>query len=199
MAPAEDQHNVRPSGSVMVICVLLNEAAMCATPCGTTRRSRFFLNSFLRLAAAGFAGAPVSGAGLCCSFATFYSVSIRFGLAEPKRFLRIRSRQHRSKAHQSEERLLQTPLRHHRPRAGCLRETSPSCPSPSFSRRPLRAAGPFAYVRWCACAAREREDCGGGESRGTPEFRSDGGCSSESPCGDRLRRGLPARSPGGCD
>src|SRR5262250_3138560 len=61
IAPAEDQHKVRPSGSVMVICVLLNDAAICTTPCGTTRRSRFFLNSFLRLAAApvvaaGFAG-----------------------------------------------------------------------------------------------------------------------------------------------
>src|SRR5437879_10900112 len=51
-APEEDQHNVRPSESVMVICVLLNDAAMCATPCGTMRFSRFFLNSFLRLAAA---------------------------------------------------------------------------------------------------------------------------------------------------
>src|SRR5215813_8383261 len=76
IAPAEDQHSVRPSGSVMVICVLLNDAATCTTPCGTTRRSRFFLNSFLRLAAApvaaaGFAGAAVpSGAVFCCSFAT---------------------------------------------------------------------------------------------------------------------------------
>src|SRR5712692_10028480 len=62
MAPAEDQHMVRPSVSVMVICVLLKDAAMCTTPFGTTRRSRFFLNSFLRfVAAAGFPGAPVSG------------------------------------------------------------------------------------------------------------------------------------------
>src|SRR5215475_4111994 len=52
IAPAEDQHKVRPSESVIVICVLLNDAAMCATPCGTIRRSRFFLNSFLRFAAA---------------------------------------------------------------------------------------------------------------------------------------------------
>src|ERR1700693_4186340 len=60
MAPAEDQHITRPSVSVMVICVLLNDAAMCTYPCGTTRRSRFFLNSFLRfVAAAGFPGAPV--------------------------------------------------------------------------------------------------------------------------------------------
>src|SRR5436305_442565 len=32
----------------MVIIVLLNVAWICATPCGTTRFSRFFLNSFLR-------------------------------------------------------------------------------------------------------------------------------------------------------
>src|SRR2546423_1729130 len=64
----------RPSVSVMVICVLLNVAAMCTRPCGTTRRSRFFLNSFLRLAAAaGFPAAPVSGVAAAgfCSFATF--------------------------------------------------------------------------------------------------------------------------------
>ena len=52
IAPAEDQHTVRPSVSVMAICVLLNDAAMCTKPCGTTRRSRFFLNSFLRFVAA---------------------------------------------------------------------------------------------------------------------------------------------------
>src|SRR5579863_3337147 len=74
MAPAEDQHTVRPSVSVMAICVLLNDAAMCTRPCGMTRRSRFFLNSFLRFvaAAAGFPGAaPASGVVFCCSFATF--------------------------------------------------------------------------------------------------------------------------------
>src|SRR5215467_1641866 len=88
MAPAEDQHRVRPSGSVMVICVLLNDAATCTTPCGTTLRSRFFLNSFLRLAAApGFAGAAVSGAVFCCSFATFCSVSC--GTAVPSQPLAL--------------------------------------------------------------------------------------------------------------
>src|SRR3979490_833774 len=76
IAPAEDQHITRPSVSVMVICVLLNDAAICTYPCGTTRRSRFFLNSFLRfVSAAGFAGAPVSGAVPAAfgSFATFHS------------------------------------------------------------------------------------------------------------------------------
>src|SRR5215470_15434470 len=88
MAPAEDQHRVRPSGSVMVICVLLNDAATCTTPCGTILRSRFFLNSFLRLAAApGFAGAAVSGAVFCCSFATFCSVSC--GTAVPSQPLAL--------------------------------------------------------------------------------------------------------------
>src|SRR6266403_4944307 len=80
MAPAEDQHITRPSVSVIVICVLLNDAAMCTYPCGTTRRSRFFLNSFLRLdAAAGFPGAPVSGVAPAAfgSLATFHSILSR--------------------------------------------------------------------------------------------------------------------------
>src|SRR6266403_1117039 len=72
VAPAEDQQMMRPSVSVMAICVLLNDAAMCTRPWGMTRRSRFFLNSFLRfVAAAGFPGAaPASGVAFCCSFAT---------------------------------------------------------------------------------------------------------------------------------
>src|SRR5437764_10243027 len=75
IAPAEDQHMVRPSRSVIVICVLLNDAATYTRPCGTARRSRFFLNSFLRFAA-GFAGAAPSGvvAALFGSFATMHSV-----------------------------------------------------------------------------------------------------------------------------
>src|ERR1700691_6658987 len=48
--PAEDQLTARPSGPQMVTIVLLNVAWMCATPCGTMRRSRFFLNSFFFLA-----------------------------------------------------------------------------------------------------------------------------------------------------
>src|SRR5216684_5248844 len=78
MAPAEDQHTTRPSVSVMEIWVLLNVAATYTTPCGMMRRSRFFLNSFLRfVAAAGFPGVTAaSGAAFfCCSFATIYSVS----------------------------------------------------------------------------------------------------------------------------
>src|SRR5437588_215927 len=94
MAPAEDQHTTRPSVSVMEICVLLNDAATYTTPCGMMRRSRFFLNSFLRFAARAPAGS------------------------------------------------------------------------------------------------------GGGGSRDRPEFRSAGGCSFESPCGDRLPRGLLFRFPG---
>src|SRR5438874_5021661 len=77
IAPAEDQHTTRPSVSVMEICVLLNDAATYTTPCGITRRSRFFLNSFLRFAAAaGFPGATAaSGAAFfCCSFATIHSI-----------------------------------------------------------------------------------------------------------------------------
>src|SRR5712664_2194650 len=79
IAPAEDQHTTRPSVSVMEICVLLNDAATYTTPCGMTRRSRFFLNSFLRFAAAaGFPGVTAaSGAAFfCCSFGTIYSVPL---------------------------------------------------------------------------------------------------------------------------
>src|SRR5690242_11077189 len=57
MDPAEDQQTARPSGAVMVTIVLLNVAWIQASPCGTTRRSRFFLNSFLR-----FAGFPAAAA-----------------------------------------------------------------------------------------------------------------------------------------
>src|SRR5271167_2586480 len=75
MAPAEDQQSVRPSGSVMLICVLLNEAATYTMPCGTTRRSFFFLNSFFRLPAAapGFAGTAAASGAAFCSLATFHS------------------------------------------------------------------------------------------------------------------------------
>src|SRR5229473_8510614 len=79
MAPAEDQHTTRPSVSVMEICVLLKVAATYTTPCGMMRRSRFFLNSFLRFAAAaGFPGVTAaSGAAFfCCSFATCYSIPL---------------------------------------------------------------------------------------------------------------------------
>src|SRR2546421_5095755 len=78
IAPAEDQHTTRPSVSVMEICVLLNDAATYTTPCGMMRRSRFFLNSFLRFAAAvGFPGATAaSGVAFFCSFATIDSVHL---------------------------------------------------------------------------------------------------------------------------
>src|SRR5207248_10365392 len=78
--PAEDQHMVRPSGSVMVICVLLNDAATYTTPCGTTRRSRFFLNSFLRFAAAGLPGVAPSGV-VAALFGSFATISLRFVLS----------------------------------------------------------------------------------------------------------------------
>src|SRR5258707_7074260 len=74
---------------------------------------------------------------------------------------------------------------------------SPSCPWSASSLRLRRGADLYACGRWCACAAREPEDCAGGGCRGMPEFRSAGECSSESPCGDRLRRGLPFQFPGG--
>src|SRR5215831_16879125 len=172
MAPAEDQHMVRPSGSVMVICVLLNDAATYTTPWGTTRRSRFFLNSFLRFAAAGFAGAPASGVPAAFgSFATIHSV-----LSTAGNFA----------------------FRKSGSRAAAVK-INPSCRRSSSWLRRRRAAAPCGYARWCACAAREPADCAGDESRDTPEFQSGGGCSSESPCGDRLRRALPVQWPGGCD
>src|SRR5271167_4728915 len=58
-APEEDEQITRPSGSVMVICVLLKEAETYTMPCGTTRRSRFFLNSFFFLLGAA-PGLPVA-------------------------------------------------------------------------------------------------------------------------------------------
>src|SRR5262249_22602010 len=133
MAPAEDQHMVRPSVSVMVICVLLNDAATYTTPCGTTRRSRFFLNSFFRFAAAGFAGAPASGvpAAAFGSFATIHSVSFQakiLNLAKPGR----------SSA---------APLQRN--------FASPSCRRSSSWLRRRRGADPCGYARWCGFAGRE--------------------------------------------
>src|SRR6202790_2293143 len=66
MDPAEDHDTVRPSGPQIVTIVLLNVAWMCATPCGTTRFSRFFLNSFFFFV--DFAGA-CTAASCCGSFA----------------------------------------------------------------------------------------------------------------------------------
>src|SRR5579863_1161382 len=63
MEPADDQHTARPSGAVMVTIVLLKVAWMQARPCGTTRRSRFFLNSFLRLEGFPAAAAPAPSCG----------------------------------------------------------------------------------------------------------------------------------------
>src|SRR5690242_17480922 len=150
MAPAEDHHMVRPSVSLMVICVLLNDAATYTRPCGTTRRSRFFLNSFLRFAAAGFAGAAPSGvvAAAFGSFATIHSVLSTANFASTKSGSR----------------------------AAAL-HTSPSCQRSSSWLRRRRDADPCACARWCACAGREPADCGGDESRDTPEFQSGGGCS----------------------
>src|SRR3974390_1618400 len=76
MDPAEELQSTRPSGSVIVICVLLNDAETQTTPCGTVRRSFFFLNSFffgLPAPAAGFAGTAASGAAFC-SLATIHSI-----------------------------------------------------------------------------------------------------------------------------
>ena len=48
MPPALDQDNVAPSASVIVMIVLLKEAWICATACGTTRFSPRFLKTFFR-------------------------------------------------------------------------------------------------------------------------------------------------------
>src|SRR5579872_3214036 len=72
--PAEDQQMARPSGAVMVTMVLLKVAWTQARPCGTTRRSRFFLNSFLRRE--GFpAAAPDAAAPSCGSLAKAFPLS----------------------------------------------------------------------------------------------------------------------------
>src|SRR5467141_2346435 len=175
IAPAEDQHTTRPSVSVMEICVLLNDAATYTTPCGMMRRSRFFLNSFLRFAAAaGFPGVTAaSGAAFfCCSFATIHSIS--------------------SDA-DSETLPSQGARLGERPASKAI---SPSCPGLSSWPRPRRAADPCGYAHWYASAGRAPADCGGAGSRDRPGFRSAGGYSSESPCGDRLPPGLLFRFPG---
>ena len=87
--PAEDQETVRPSGPQMVTMVLLNVAWMQATPCGTMRFSRFFLNSFFFFV--DFAGA-CTAASCCGSFAksvpsfcrTGFSLSLLILLAVTK-------------------------------------------------------------------------------------------------------------------
>src|SRR5580692_104218 len=169
----------------MAICVLLNDAAMCTRPCGMTRRSRFFLNSFLRfVAAAGFPGAaPASGVVFCCSFATFapfLACCLLRKLADGLKPAR-----------------LQKPWD-----ATCCAPTlaglktphyiSPSCRLPFSWLLPRRRVDPCGCARWCGCADRAPVDCGGGGCPGKPGFRSGGGCSSGPPCGGRLLPGLPA-------
>src|SRR5579859_1300717 len=126
----------------------------------------------------------------CRGFWFFCHDSLRFVLSQNLKSCQARRS---SAAH------LQPELQNHGSKDPPLQMLSPSCRRSSSWLRRRRGADPCGYARWCACAGREREDCGGDESRDTPEFQSSGGCSSESPCGDRLRRGLPARWPGGCD
>src|SRR5580704_5232299 len=51
---------------------------------------------------------------------------------------------------------------------------APTCEPRSSSLPPRPSADPCAYARWCGCAVREPANCGGDESRGTPEFQSGG-------------------------
>ena len=98
--PAEAQLTARPSGSVSVIMVLLNDAWMHTTPCGTTRFSFFLRNSFLRLA--GLPGAAGAAPASCGSFATIVSspaYSIRAQQAAPLRNLKQHSSQRPSVVH----------------------------------------------------------------------------------------------------
>jgi len=55
---ADDQASTPPSGSEIVTIVLLKVAWMCATPCGTGRRS-FFLPDFLSFFTAGAVAAAI--------------------------------------------------------------------------------------------------------------------------------------------
>jgi len=76
MAPAEDQHITRPSVSVMVICVLLKDAAMLHVAVRYNAALALLLEFFLALRCrCRFPGAPVSGAVPAAfgSFATFHS------------------------------------------------------------------------------------------------------------------------------
>src|SRR2546428_7339743 len=65
---------------------------MHTTPCGTMRRSRFFLNSFLRLLGLAAAGAPAAS---CGSFAKLCSLSraLAHG-ASPSEFSLLLARHH---------------------------------------------------------------------------------------------------------
>src|ERR1700733_340785 len=65
----------------------------------------------------------------------------------------------------------------------------------SSSLRPRPSADPSACVRWCEFAARAPADFGGAATRDSTEFRLVGGCSSASPCGDRLPRGPRIQLP----
>src|ERR1700733_5689509 len=88
MAPEDDQESAWPAGSVIMIIVLLKVAEMHTTPCGTTRFSRFFLNSFLRLA--DFVAAAAAPVCSCGSFATVHPV--RFPGGSPGRYIISESR-----------------------------------------------------------------------------------------------------------
>src|SRR5271156_1317031 len=166
--PADDQLTARPSGSVSVTMVLLNVAWMFTTPCGTTRFSRFLRNSFLRLEVFAAAAAAAPPGAAAASFGSFATLSLSW-LA----LLRFRA----------------FPFTYR----DLLRDVT--C-EPRSSSPPLRpSAGLCACAHWCACADREPANCGGDESRGTPEFQSGGGYSSAALCAGRLRCALPIRSP----
>ena len=70
MPPALDQARTRPSGSAIVMMVLLNDAWMCATPWRTTRFSPRFLNVLRRLRFAG-AATPASAASVLAMIPRF--------------------------------------------------------------------------------------------------------------------------------
>src|SRR5687768_18140584 len=66
-APADDHAMTFPTGSLIEMIVLLNDALMCAAPRGTTRRSRFLRGATFS-AAPSVSGAPFLSLGASLSF-----------------------------------------------------------------------------------------------------------------------------------
>src|SRR5262245_11433518 len=73
MPPALDQATTAPSGSVIVMIVLLNEAWMCAKPWCTMRFSPRFLNAFFFAGRPAFFLSPPSG-GADASTGSFLAI-----------------------------------------------------------------------------------------------------------------------------
>src|SRR5688572_28792544 len=75
MPPALDQATTLPSGSVMVMIVLLKEAWMCANPWCTIRFSPRFLNAFFLTGLPAFFFSPPPSGGADASIGSFFAIN----------------------------------------------------------------------------------------------------------------------------